>query len=327
MSASPLCPAKAAARIKVLAQAEGFDACGIAAVEGPVDPENRLDAWLASGHHADMRWMVETRSLRRDVRERMPGAASVVVVVRNYHAPRPPRPETSELVGRVSNYAWGRDYHRVLHRPLQRIAQSIRGLGEGIDTWCSLDAGPVMEKAWAARAGIGWIGKNSLVLQRGLGSYFFLGVIVTTLEATPDEPIADGCATCTACIDACPTGAIVQPRVVDARRCISYQTIENRGAIPPEIAARHGDWLFGCDICQEVCPYNRRARETTESDFHPRPGHAFIPLDALDEQDDLAYEETYRGTPLMRAKRSGLQRNAAIVRVNSAREGGSAGTK
>ena len=302
-----------AARVKLAALELGFDACGIAAVDAPIDPDDRLGAWLDAGFHADMDWMERTRALRQEVRERMPEARSVVVLARNYHAPRPPQPEGT---GRVSNYAWGRDYHRVLHKPVRRLAANISEMGEGVDTWCSIDAGPVMEKAWAARAGVGWVGKNSLVLRRGMGSYFFLAVIVTTLELEPDEPIADGCATCRACIDACPTGAITAPKVVDARRCISYQTIENRGEVPAEIARKQRDWVFGCDICQEVCPYNRRVPETDEHDFHPRPGHAHLPLDAIASLDDAAFEQEFRGTPIMRTKRPGLLRNAAIVREN-----------
>jgi len=304
-----------AARVKQAAAEHGFDACGIAAADAPIDPHNRLDAWLEAGYHADMDWMTRTRSIRKDVRAKLPNARSVVAVMRNYHAPRPPQPDGT---GRVSNYAWGRDYHRVLHKPVRRLAATIADLDDGIETWCSIDAGPVMEKAWAERAGIGWIGKNSLVLRRGMGSYFFLAVIVTTLELEPDSPIADGCATCRACIDACPTGAILEPRVVDARRCISYQTIENRGEVPTEIARKHGNWVFGCDICQEVCPYNRRVPETDERDFRPRPGHAALDLEALETMGEGAFEAEFRGTPIMRAKRAGMQRNAAIARSNAA---------
>ena len=201
-------------RVKAYAAGLGFDACGIAEA-GLADPEDRLGAWLAKGFHAGMGWMARTKAVRQDVSERMPGARSVVVVARNYYSKRPEPPANS---GRVSRYAWGRDYHEVLRRPLETLADYIAGLESGALCSCSVDTGAVMEKAWAVRAGVGWLGKNGLVLRQGLGSWFFLGVIVTTVELAPDESAADGCGACTQCVDACPTRAIVEPCVVDSRR-------------------------------------------------------------------------------------------------------------
>ena len=296
--------------VKAAAAALGFDACGMAEA-GPVDPEDRLGAWLARGFHADMDWLVRTKDLRQDVRRKLPGARSVVVVARNYYAERPAAPEGT---GRVSRYAWGRDYHRVLGKPLRRLADRISQMGDGVRCYCCVDTGPVMEREWAVRAGVGWPGKNGLVLREDLGSWFFLGVIVTTLELAPDPPVASRCGTCQRCVEACPTGAIVEPGVVDARRCISYLTIENRGPIPEEIEPRLGDWVFGCDVCQEVCPWNRKARETSEQDFHPREGQAFVDPDALARMDRAAFEERFAGTAIRRATYDGMQRNARVVR-------------
>lgn len=303
---------EAARAVKDHARALGFDACGIAAATA-ADPEDRFGDWLARGHHAGMDWLVRTRETRQDVQQKLPGCRSVVVVARNYQTEPPPRPANS---GRVSCYAWGRDYHRVLRKPLQRLAAAISEAAGGAETCCCIDSGPVLEKFWAARAGVGWIGKNSLVLRRDLGSWFFLGVVLTTAELAPDPAIPDYCGSCRACIDACPTDAIIEERVVDARRCISYHTIENRDEVPASLHRPTGDWVFGCDICQDVCPWNRKAPLTDESDFQPRPGHAYPDLDALATLDDATFRQRFAGSPIMRAKAEGMRRNARIAKAN-----------
>lgn len=291
----------------------GFDACGIAEADEPVDPDDRLGDWLARGYHAGMGWMAATREVRADVRRRLPGARSVVVVARNYYAPRP-APERG--AGRVSRYAWGRDYHKVMSKPLRRLADAIAAMEPGAQCYVSIDSGPVMEKAWAARAGVGWIGKNSLLLRRDLGSWFFLATVVTTVELAADQPVEDLCGGCTLCLRACPTAAIVEPRVVDANRCIAYHTIENKASIPEALASQFADWIFGCDVCQDVCPWNRRAVLTSEADFLPRTGQDALSPDEVSTMDDTAFLKRFAGTPIMRAKRSGLQRNADVVRRN-----------
>jgi len=301
-----------AAAVKQQAAALGFDACGIAAA-GNVDPEDRLGAWLSRGFHAGMRWMAANPDVRRDVRLRVPGARSVIVVARNYFAERPAAPAGT---GRVARYAWGRDYHEVLERPLDALAAQIRAMTDGTLCYCCVDTGPVLERAWAARAGVGWIGKNGLVLRADFGSWFFLGVIVTTLELAPGAPAADRCGSCTRCIEACPTGAIVEPGVVDARKCISYHTIENRGAIPEDLGGHFGPWLFGCDVCQEVCPWNRFAKPTTERAFEPIGGSTDLDLDEVRAMDDATFRKRFAGTSIRRAKCGGLQRNAEIVQHN-----------
>ncbi|HOE65185.1 MAG TPA: tRNA epoxyqueuosine(34) reductase QueG [Candidatus Hydrogenedentes bacterium] len=307
--------------IKDRARTLGFDACGVAAV-APIDPDDCLGAWLARGYHADMTWMAATKDARQDITRKLPGARSVVVVARNYFAPRPPRPADS---GRVSRYAWGRDYHRALLKPVKRLADAIRSLQPDAACYISIDAGPVLEKAWAARAGIGWLGKNSLVLRPGLGSWMFLGVVATTVALEPDAPMPDQCGACRACLDACPTGAIIAPGVVDAARCIAYGTIERRGDIPDDIARRMGDWVFGCDVCQDACPWNRDVAPTTDPDFFPRPGRANPDLAELASLDEHTFFDRFRGSPLVRAKCDGLRRNARIARRNQLRDAELAG--
>ena len=284
--------------LKRAARDLGFDACGVAPA-GPVDPEDRLGQWIANGYHADMAWMASSKTLRQDIRKKLPSAKSVVVVARNYYAPRPEAPPGT---GRVSRYAWGRDYHRVLRRPLKRLAAHIASMDPDAECYCSVDSGPVLEKFWAARAGIGWIGKHSLVLNDTLGSWLFLGVIATSMDLESDTPMPDACGDCTACIDACPTHAIVAPRTVDARRCISYQTVENKGETPPDLVPYMGAWVFGCDICQEACPWNRDAGTTDETDLHARPGHANPDLDELLDMDEERFRERFRGSVIMRAR-------------------------
>jgi len=298
--------------VKERAAALGFDACGVAEAV-PIDPGNALGAWIERGRHADMAWMARTQAVRQDIGKKLPGARSVVVVARDYYAPRPDAPAGT---GHVARYAWGRDYHRVLAKPLGRLATFIGGLAPDAACFRSVDTGPVLERAWAAQAGVGWIGHNGLVIRQDRGSWFFLGVIATTVELRPDDPVPNRCGTCRRCMTACPTGAIVAPRVVDARKCIAYHTVENRGAIPEELRPRFGRWVFGCDVCQEVCPWNRFAKETAEPDFHPRPGHAALDLAEIRRMDEPTFDERFAGTPLRRAKLAGLQRNARVVEEN-----------
>lgn len=307
-----LSPAECAARVKAAAAALGFDACAIAAVDGPADPDDHLGTWLGQGYHADMTWMETTRALRQDVRLRLPGARSMVVVARNYYQPDvPDQPGT----GKVARYAWGRDYHKVMKKPLIALAHATEALAPETECYVSVDSGPVMERTWAERAGLGWIGKNGLVLRRDQGSWFLLGSLATTLELAPDPVQLNHCGSCTACLDACPTAAFVAPKVVDARRCIAYHTIENRGEIPSDLAAQFEGWVFGCDICQDVCPWNRFANPTTEASFAARDGVPRPELSALLAMDEAAFDQHFQGTPVRRAKHAGMQRNARIAQA------------
>lgn len=300
------------ARVKAHAAKLGFDACGIAQA-GHVDPEDRFGDWIARGFHADMTWLSETKALRQDATLRQPGARSVIVVARSYYHDRPEPPKGT---GRVARYAWGKDYHRALKPWIRRMAWFVDAMEPDAESAISIDDKAVMERAWAERAGIGWVGKNSLILNRQLGSWFVLGTVITTVALAPDTPVQPSCGSCRACIDACPTSAIVEDAVVDARRCIAYQTIENRGDIPPELQPAFGNWVFGCDICQEACPWNRFAEPPAVHGFPPREGIANPPLDALAHMDKAAFDAYFAGTPVRRALDTGIRRNAKIALRN-----------
>lgn len=301
--------------IKQRARELGFDDCRIASVAQEAD--DGFDHWLAEGHHADMEWMARTREVRQHVALKVPGARSVIVLAKNYHQPALlPMPET----GKIARYARRRDYHRSLFKPLKHLAAFIRGLAPGAACYASTDSGPVRERIWASRAGLGWIGRHGLVIHPKFGSWFHLATIITTLELDYDAPVPDRCGTCSACVEACPTGAIVADRVVDSRRCISFHTIENRGAIPPVVAEGLHGWVFGCDLCQEVCPWNRREQlETAEGDKKCRT-FPLLDAEALLALSEEEFYRLYLGTPVMRAKYAGMRRNAALTRDAVRRE-------
>jgi len=312
----PSLPLARVSALKTRATELGFDACGVAPVSAEED--DGFDAWLAAGFHADMDWMARTRDLRQQVGLKLPGAQSVVVVARNYYAPRPEAPPGT---GRVSCYAWGRDYHRALIKPLRQLAAFLDGLEPDAQSYASIDSGPVRERAWAARAGLGWVGKHSLIIHPELGTWFFLGTILTTVALAPDTPMEDGCGNCRACMDACPTGAIVAPRTVDSRKCIAYHSIENKGTIPKDVADKMENQVFGCDICQQACPWNRTPRVTDCADFHPRPGVANPPLDRLMAGDTAWFDATFNGTPVRRAGMEGTRRNTMLASKNRNEDG------
>lgn len=301
------------AAVKSFALQLGFDACGIASAGTRPDPLQHMDRWLGMGYHATMSWLGRTAQVRSDVRLKLPGARSVVVVARNYFYARP---AGTHGAAKVARYAWGRDYHKVMRRPLIRLAGYLDDVEPGAKSYASIDTGPVMERAWAARSGVASVGKHSLGIRRDLGSWFFLATVVTTVELEEDAPAQDLCGTCTLCIDACPTQAIVEPYVVDSRRCISYQTIENRGEIPATLHASQGEWVFGCDACQEVCPWNRFARESSEAAFRPQDGQANPDASELAQLTPEEFDARFAGTAIRRAKHAGMQRNARIVVAN-----------
>jgi epoxyqueuosine reductase len=306
-------------RIKAFAAELGFDRCGIAAA-GNVDPDDRFDAWLDAGFNADMEWMARNRDVRKDIRLLLPGARSVVVVARNYYAPRPDVSDTAGVYhGRVSRYAWGLDYHRIMREPMKRLAariQELGGAGNGAVCAISVDSGRVLEKFWAAHAGVGWIGRNSVVNVPGIGSFVFLGVVATTIELAPDVPMESKCGSCRLCIDSCPTRAITECQGVDARRCLSYLTVEKRGDIPSEYHRALGNRVFGCDTCQEACPYNSAPPVTDEPGFLPRMDQANPELRELSVIDDAEFLQRFSGTAILRAKPDGIRRNARIARKN-----------
>lgn len=287
----------------------GFDAVGIAEAVALADEAEHFATWLERGFHATMNWMERSADKRRDVRQIVPGARSVVVVARTYDTPeRHPK----DAAGKISRYAWGDDYHDVLAEPLSNLAQRMKEIDPTMEHRRYIDTGPVLEKQWAVRAGLGWQGKHSNVLRRDIGSFFFLGVIITTMDLIPDAPIDDYCGSCTACIDSCPTQAIVEPYVVDAGRCISYWTIETKPdvAFPANIRANLDGWLYGCDVCQDVCPWNRFRKETAEPAFRPRNGETYLTVDEVVTLQPSEFSTRFRKSPIKRVKHAGLVRNA-----------------
>lgn len=268
----------------------------------------RLQTWLKLGYQADMAWM--TNPKRQDIRLVMPEVKSLISVALNYYTPHQ-RPEGSNYA-KISRYGWGRDYHKVMHKKLKLLTNWLQLQDEGISARYYADTGPIQDKIWAQRAGIGWIAKNGNVISREFGSWIFLGEVLTNLELDADTPHPEHCGTCTRCMDACPTQAITQPFVVDANRCIAYHTIENRDdKLPEEIAANLQGWVAGCDICQDVCPWNLRfAKETDVTDFHPYPENIAPTLRELAEISDDEWNRRFTASALRRIKPEMLRRNA-----------------
>jgi epoxyqueuosine reductase len=276
----------------------------------------RLDAWLAAGYAGEMRYLAERRQAYSHPRHVLDGARSVVMLTMNYRTAEPVLPRPGE--GRVSRYAWGdADYHDVIRDRLNELAAFLQELAPAAHARGVVDTAPIMEREFAQLAGLGWIGKNTLLLNRDLGSWFFLAALVTDVELDYDQPHeTDHCGTCRACLDACPTKAFPQPYVLNASRCISYLTIELRDQVPLELREGMGEWMFGCDVCQDVCPWNSRAPLSREAAFAPRGDSNPMELTALFNLDDAAFRERFQKTPLWRSKRRGLLRNAAIVLGN-----------
>ena len=288
----------------------GFDAVAV----GPAIPEHgaAFERWLDTGYGASMAYLQRTRAERVDPRRLLPGTRSAITVALSYHAGDAVGPDDWAPVAR---YARGRDYHDVIRPRVASLVAFLREAGgPGIESRAAIDTSAVLERDLAARAGLGWFGKNTNLLTEQLGSYFFIGVVLTTADLVFDEAAPDRCGTCTACLDACPTGAFVAPYVLDARRCISYLTIEHRGDLPPEWRSAVSDWIFGCDVCQEVCPWNRKAAPTREPAFAAE--EPLGALEALLALDETAFRARFRGTAITRAKRAGLLRNVALALGN-----------
>ena len=310
-------------RVLQAARDIGFDAVGIASAL-PLDEEYaHYNTWLARGYQGSLAYMDE-RASRHDVRHIMPSARSVVVVARNYYTPHSHDETLNNVVnddsatlanGKISRYAWGDDYHDVLPPMLDTLCEQLKLIVPESETRRYTDTGPVMEKAWAARAGLGWQGKHTNVLRRDIGSWFFLGLIITSAELATGEPMEDYCGTCTACIQACPTHAIVEPYVMDASKCLSHWTIEVKPdvEIPKDIAKNMDGWVFGCDVCQDVCPWNRFSTATDEQRFQPRHDQTFLPLESIVNLQPDEFAERFRKSPVKRTKLAGLQRNARAI--------------
>ncbi|MFQ5461522.1 MAG: tRNA epoxyqueuosine(34) reductase QueG [Phycisphaerae bacterium] len=302
------------------AEKNGFERVAIAK-PGPIGRATYLRQWLESGKAGTMAYLRRYLQQRLDPTILLPGAQSVILFSLSYHQPRPPDPTADDAArGRVAMYAWGDDYHKIMKRKIFRIADALREQWpDQFEAKVCVDTAPLLEREWAAIAGIGWIGKNTLVLNERDGSYFFLGALVTTLALPPDEPAVDHCGTCTACLDACPTNAFPAPYQMDASRCISYLTIEHHGDIDASLKPAMGDWLFGCDICQEVCPHNRNAPHTRELGFAIRPPGPAPRLEGIAGWSKEDYRTQLRASAGKRARLEMWQRNARIAIENKSR--------
>ena len=319
-------------RIKQCAREAGFELCGVAPIQDFAELRV-FPRWIAEGRHGEMKYMQaedESGKLKRAKLARVaPWARSVIVCAINYNTAHPYSTAFKDRNrGWISRYAWSRDdYHEAVLRRLRKIEDELPSLldatGNGpqaagnLESRSYVDTGPLVERVYAKYAGVGWIGKNTCIINQQLGSWLFLGVILTSLELAADIPAPDRCGTCTRCITACPTQAITAPGELDARLCISYLTIEKRGEIPSDLRAGMGRHVFGCDICQDVCPWNRKAPVTPAEEFVPRKGLVNPALDWLAEMQPEEFREVFRGSPVRRAKLSGLRRNAVVAMGNS----------
>ena len=319
--------------IKRAARELGFDAVGISRVPLPSEPppdhsppspfprlRDRLQEWLLRGFQASMNWMMRDPERRVDPALVMPGCRAIISVGMNYYTDQ--RADERPGNGRIARYAWGLDYHTVLGDRLTQLSERITALAPEGRHRIYVDTGPVMEKAWAQQAGLGWIGKHSNLVSPQFGSWLLLGEILTTLELDPDEAGTDLCGSCTLCIQACPTGAITEPYVVDAGRCISYLTIELRGTEPTlsdELKRGVGNRIFGCDDCLDICPYNHQAEPTSEPGFQPTQLTTSPSLRSLMEMNEATFAAAFKQSPIRRAKHAGLQRNVSWALANDAK--------
>ncbi|HEU5400351.1 MAG TPA: tRNA epoxyqueuosine(34) reductase QueG [Terriglobales bacterium] len=314
--------------IKQAALGLGFDLAGVAGI-GEYPELERFPEWIAEGRAGEMHYL-EARNDAGDLKRSAlqnaaPWAKSVIVVALNYNSAEPYSTEQQDLTrGWISRFAWSqRDYHEVMLPKLRALEAQIAGMakdaGEEFRSWCYVDTGPVVERIYAKYAGIGWIGKNTCILNQELGSWLFLGVILTSIRLQPDLPAADRCGTCTACLDACPTGAFTGPYEMDATRCIAYLTIEKKGPIPEEFRPGIGRQVFGCDICQDVCPWNRKSPPGSNPEMAPRRELVNPALDWLSSLTPDEFRETFRKSPIQRTKLNGLRRNVVTAMGNSGR--------
>lgn len=298
--------------VVLAAKGLGFDLVGFADAK-PLDLESgQLSAWLQKGYHAGMQYMEKNLEKRKNVNELLPGAKSVISLGLNYYTPYPFTGNKS--VGKISRYAWNIDYHIIIWEKLFLLIQQLKEIDPDFEGLSYVDTGPVMDKAWAVRSALGWQGKHSNIINKDFGSWFFIANIISNVVFEYSTPIEDFCGSCTACIDACPTNAIT-PYIVDSNKCISYQTIENKGEIPSSLKGKFDNWLFGCDICQDVCPWNIKfSRLSSEPGFYDKENKRELPLDEVLEMTQDKFTELFRTSPVKRTKLKGLTRNAAFLK-------------
>lgn len=303
--------------VRQLALAEGFQQCGIARADFLAEEAPKLEQWLKLGYQGRMKYLENHFDERLDPRKLVTGARSVISLLYDYR----PKKDIEPVSGlKIARYAYGEDYHVVIKEKLRKLAERMKEQIGDFDGRVFVDSAPVMERQWARRAGLGWLGKNGLLLNQHRGSYFFLAEIICDLDLSPDAPVADRCGTCTACVDACPTQAIVQSGVVDSNRCISYLTIELKGSIPDEFHGRMDNWIFGCDVCQEVCPWNRFSQPNTEPRFEPTGEWPSFTASEWTELTESVFRKNFKGSAVKRAGFAGLVRNIGAASGQKAQD-------
>jgi epoxyqueuosine reductase len=298
------------AKIKSAADALGFLSCGISKADFLEDEAPRLEQWLNQGHHGSMSYMERYFDKRLDPRLLVPGAKSVVSLLLNYHTDKK---QADPKAPKISSYAYGKDYHFVIKEKLKELMQIIhREVGE-VNGRVFVDSAPVMDKAWAAKSGLGWLGKNTNLISKKVGSFFFIAELIIDLELDYDTPVTDHCGSCTACIDACPTDALLQPYQIDGSKCISYLTIELKENIPTEFKGQMDNWAFGCDICQTVCPWNRFATPHDEPAFEPQEELLNLTKSEWQEMTSVVFNKVFKNSAVKRTKFEGLKRNIKFL--------------
>jgi len=298
--------------IKQAASRAGFNFCGIAKAQALEDDARRLQHWLNQGMHGSMSYMEDHFEMRVDPKKLFPGAKSIITLLLNYF----PEQKQLENVPKISKYAYGKDYHLVIRNKLIQVLQEIRDAIGEVSGRGFVDSAPVLERSWANRSGLGWIGKNGNLINREIGSFFFIATLVVDLELIYDDPFAkDFCGSCRKCIDGCPTNAILENKVVDGSKCISYYTIELKEMLIPEkMKGKFDDWLFGCDLCQDICPWNRFAKPNQETSFIPMPEVIQFNTRDWEELTEEAFKKIFKHSPLKRAKFQGVKRNLRFIR-------------
>lgn len=308
---------KYAQLIKQEAARLGFLSCGISTARYLEEEAPKLEAWLSSGFQGEMNWLENHFDKRLDPTKLVPGAKSVVSVLMNYF---PSTSQEDTQAPRLAKYAYGEDYHFVVRDKLRALLAFIHDEIGDVDGRAFVDSAPVMERSWARLSGLGWIGKHGLLLSREAGSFYFIGELIIDLDLEPDHPTSSHCGTCTRCIDACPTDAIVAPEVLDSSRCISYLTIELKDQIPQEFSGKMENWVFGCDICQDVCPWNRFSKPHSEARFNPHPDLIGMDREGWYEITEEVFRKVFKGSAVKRTKYSGLKRNLEFLKPDRDQE-------
>lgn len=292
----------------------GFDLVGFSKVEELKDEKEKLQEWLIRKYHSDMLWIERTFEKRINPQKILPEVKSIISLGLNYYQSNKVE-KIPEAAGRISRYAWGKDYHKVIESKFKLVKKILLEIDPSSKNKFYVDYGPTMDKVWAVRSGLGWMGKHTNVINTSIGSWFFIGTILTSIEFVPDNPIPDMCGECRICIDACPTGAIVDDYLLDANKCISYHTIENKNKIPDELIGKFENYVFGCDICQELCPWNIKLQiETNEIEFASNPIE-FIEESELKSLKEIEFKEKYKGRPLLRTVLKNLIRNFEFIKL------------